>query len=74
MLTILPCAPGLGNLPPYSPDFNPIENAFAKLTALLRKAQARTRDDLWDVIANALAQFSAQECINYFNAAGYEPV
>jgi transposase len=60
-------------LPPYSPDFNPIENAFAKLKALLRKAQARTRDDLWDAIANALTQFSAQECSNYFNAAGYEP-
>jgi transposase len=60
-------------LPPYSPDFNPIENAFAKFKALLRKAEARTRDDLWDAIANAVTQFSAQERINYFNAAGYEP-
>ena len=60
-------------LPPYSPDFNPIENAFAKLKALLRKAEARTRDDLWDAISSALKHFSAQECANYFNAAGYEP-
>jgi DDE superfamily endonuclease len=60
-------------LPPYSPDFNPIENAFAKLKALLRKAEARTREDLWDAITSALKHFSAQECANYFNAAGYEP-
>ena len=59
-------------LPPYSPDFNPIENAFAKLKALLRKAEARTREDLWDAITGALKHFSAQECANYFNAAGYE--
>jgi transposase len=60
-------------LPPYSPDFNPIENAFAKLKALLRKAAARTIDHLWDVIRDALPQFSANECANYFTAAGYEP-
>jgi transposase len=60
-------------LPPYSPDFNPIENAFAKFKALLRKAEARTREDLWDAITSALKHFSAQECANYFNAAGYEP-
>ena len=60
-------------LPPYSPDFNPIENAFAELKALLRKAEARTREDLWDAITSALKNFSAQECANYFNAAGYEP-
>jgi transposase len=60
-------------LPPYSPDFNPIENAFAKLKAILRKAQARTRDELWDAITGALTRFSAQECANYFDAAGYEP-
>jgi transposase len=60
-------------LPPYSPDLNPIENAFAKLKALLRKAQARTRDELWNAIANALTQFPAPECSNYFKAAGYEP-
>ena len=43
-------------LPPYSPDFNPIENAFAKLKALLRKAAARTVDDLWNAIGDALPQ------------------
>lgn len=60
-------------LPPYSPDFNPIENAFAKLKAILRKAAARTVDDLWDVIAQALPSFSPAECANYFEAAGYGP-
>ena len=58
-------------LPPYSPDLNPIENAFAKLKAILRKAAARTLDDLWDAIAAALPGFSQDECLNYFAAAGY---
>lgn len=60
-------------LPPYSPDFNPIELAFAKLKALLRKAAARTIPDLWDAIRDALPQFAPQECANYFTACGYEP-
>ena len=60
-------------LPPYSPDFNPIENAFAKLKALLKKAATRSLDDLWDAIRDALPQFTPAECINYFTAAGYEP-
>ena len=60
-------------LPPYSPDFNPIENAFAKLKALLRKAAARTIPDLWDAIRDALPQFTPNECANYFTACGYEP-
>ena len=60
-------------LPPYSPDFNPIENAFSKLKALLRKAAARTIDGLWDTIRDALPQFTPAECANYFTAAGYEP-
>jgi transposase len=60
-------------LPPYSPDFNPIENAFAKLKALLRKAAARTIDELWDAIRDALPAFSPAECANFFTAAGYEP-
>jgi transposase len=60
-------------LPPYSPDFNPIENAFAKLKALLRKAAARTIDDLWNAIGDALPQFTPRECENYFIAAGYDP-
>jgi transposase len=58
-------------LPPYSPDFNPIENAFAKLKALLRKAAARTVDGLWSVIGRLLDLFTPQECANYFTAAGY---
>jgi transposase len=60
-------------LPPYSPDFNPIENAFAKLKALLRKAAARTIDDLCNAIRDALPAFSPDECANYFIATGYEP-
>ncbi len=49
-------------LPPYSPDFNPIEMAFSKLKAILRKAAARTVDALWKVIADALDAFTPQEC------------
>ena len=60
-------------LPPYSPDFNPIENAFSKLKALLRRAAARTIPDLWTAIADALPQFTPKECANYFTACGYEP-
>ena len=60
-------------LPPYSPDFNPIELAFSKLKALLRKAAARTVPELWDTISRALPQFSPTECANYFTACGYEP-
>ena len=59
-------------LPPYSPDFNPIEMAFAKLKALLRKAATRTVPDLWQAIADALDAFSPAECLNYFAAAGYD--
>jgi transposase len=61
-------------LPPYSPDLNPIEMVFAKLKAILRKTAARTLDGLWSAIANALPQYSAEECSNYFTAAGYEHV
>ena len=59
-------------LPPYSPDCNPIEMAFSKLKALLRKAAARTVDDLWDAIADAIDAFTSTECENYFAAAGYD--
>ena len=59
-------------LPPYSPDFNPIEMAFSKLKALLRKAAARTRDELWDAIASAIDAFTPTQCENYFAAAGYD--
>ena len=60
-------------LPPYSPDFNPIELAFAKLKAILRRAAARTIPALWDTIGHALPQFTPRECANYFTACGYEP-
>lgn len=60
-------------LPPYSPDFNPIENAFSKLKALLRKAAERTVNALWDTIGELIPVFTATECANFFAAAGYEP-
>ena len=60
-------------LPPYSPDFNPIENAFSKLKALLRKAAARSVEQLWQAIGSAIDTFTPTECANYFTAAGYEP-
>jgi transposase len=59
-------------LPPYSPDFNPIENAFAKLKALLRKAAERSVDALWDCIGAILDAFTPAECANYFAVAGYD--
>src|SRR4051794_39976360 len=58
-------------LPPYSPDFNPIENPFSKLKAILRKAASRSIADLWNPIGTAIAQFTPEECANYFTAAGY---
>ena len=60
-------------LPPYSPDFNPIENAFAKLKTLLRAAAERTVEALWHRIGDLLDCFTPEECANYFAAAGYEP-
>ena len=59
-------------LPSYSPDLNPIEQAFAKLKALLRSAAARTIPDLWAAIRQAFTRFTPQECRNYLAAAGYE--
>ena len=59
-------------LPPYSPDFNPIEMAFSKLKAFLKKTAARTVDDLWEAIAKGIDRFSPIECQNYFAAAGYD--
>ena len=60
-------------LPPYSPDFNPIEKAFSKLKAHLRKAAERTCDALWDRIGTLIDQITPTECANFFTAAGYEP-
>jgi transposase len=61
-------------LPPYSPDFNPIEMAFSKLKAILKKAACRKIEDLWTTIGTAVDTFKPEECANYFQAAGYEPV
>lgn len=58
-------------LPPYSPDLNPIEMAFSKLKAYIRKAKCRTIDALWKVIGNICDLYSPKECWNYLNAAGY---
>ena len=60
-------------LPPYSPDFNPIENAFAKLKAMLRNAAERTIDGLWNAIGRVIDTFTPAECANYFAASGYDP-
>ena len=58
-------------LPPYSPDFNPIEQIFSKLKRLLRTRAARTVPDLWAAIRQTLTRFTAQECRNCLTAAGY---
>ena len=60
-------------LPPYSPDFNPIENAFAKLKALLRAKAERTIPALWDTVGTLINTFKPDECENSFIAAGYDP-
>ena len=59
-------------LPPYSPDFNPIEKAFSKLKALLRKAAERTIGALWDAIGHFIDLFTPTECANYFKSCGYD--
>jgi transposase len=58
-------------LPPYSPDLNPIEQLFAKLKALLRKAAARSVSTLWDTVGKLLQRFTPSECANYFANSGY---
>ena len=60
-------------LPPYRPDLNPIEQAFAQLKALLRSAAARTVDVLWPTIGQLLDAFSPTECTRYLAHAGYVP-
>jgi transposase len=60
-------------LPPYSPDFNPIEKAFARLKATLRKIGKRTISGLWTLIGNLVRIFLPNECANYFRSCGYEP-
>jgi len=58
-------------LPPYSPDFNPIEKFFSKLKALLRRAKARTKDALWETAGKLLETVQPQECKNFFLSSGY---
>lgn len=58
-------------LPPYSPDLNPIEKIFSKLKTFLRRAQARTRDRLWDAIGSAIATITPSDCQNCLTACGY---
>ena len=58
-------------LTPYSPDLNPIEQAFSKLKTLLRKANARSIEQIEKCIAKLLRQIGANECLNYFRQAGY---
>lgn len=62
---------GVWYLPPYSPDFNPIEKIWAKVKALLRKAAARTTETLWEAIAEALRAVTAQDCQNAYTHCGY---
>jgi transposase len=61
-------------LPPYSPDLNPIEQVFAKLKTLLRKAAERTVEATWQRIGTLLHAFTSQECANYFRNAGYASI
>lgn len=61
-------------LPPYSPDLNPIEQVFAKLKHLLRKAAERSKEATWMRIGNLLENFSAEECANYLTNSGYASV
>lgn len=60
-------------LSPYSPDFNPIEKAFSKLKAHLRKAAKRTVSGLWDIIGKLVDLGEPNERRNYFNSCGYDP-
>ena len=60
-------------LPPYSPDFNPIEMAVSKIKTHLRAVAARILPDLWDAIRDAINAVTPKDCRSYFKAAGYEP-
>ena len=68
---ILAADAGLLYLPPYSPDLNPIEQLFAKLKTLLRKAAARSREALWATVGHLLDTFSPDECRSYLANCGY---
>ena len=62
---------GILHLPPYSPDLDPIEQLFAKLKTLLRKAAARSREALWATVGHLLDTFSPDECRSYLTNCGY---
>ena len=59
-------------LPKYSPDLNPIEMAFSKLKALLRKLAARTYEELWQAVGHVCSLFTPKKCYNFFKTAGYQ--
>jgi transposase len=61
-------------LPPYSPDLNPIEQVFAKLKVLVRKAEERTIEAVWRRIGSLLEHFTPQECSNYMRNGGYASI
>ena len=67
----LTISPRIRFLPPYSPDFNPIEQTFAKLKAFLRAARPRTFDQVLALVAAALELFTPDECRNYIRHCGY---
>jgi transposase len=64
----------LSYLPPYSPDLNPIEEAFAKIESLLRKAEARTREALVEAMGQAISAVSARDAQGFFEHCGYRAV
>ena len=59
-------------LPPNSPGYNPIEQAFSRLKALLRNAGEHTVNGLWDVIGSSVTMFNPHECRNYYASCGYD--
>ena len=61
-------------LPAYSPDLNPIEQVFSKLKRLLRKAEPRSTDNVWQSIGQLLGHFTSEECANYLRNAGYASI
>jgi len=61
-------------LPPYSPDFNPIEEAFAKIKGLLRKAEARSREALLEAMGKAISALGAEDARGFFEHCGYRVV
>ncbi len=65
------CGAEFPYLPPYSPDLNPIQMAYSKLKALLKKAAARSVTALWRPIAAAIPRITSHDCLGYFTAAGY---